>query len=86
MSGRQRHHLQQDRAAQLVAAWLNDADADVSNLTADAIGNGPEQAIYALAALVVAAVERLSVDTADRVEVLAELGAAAFGRSPKLNT
>jgi hypothetical protein len=84
MSERQTHKAQQDRVAQLVPAMLDGADADVSNLTAAAIEAGPEQAIYALASLVVAAVGRLSSTDVSDGDALVDLGLSAFGRPPRL--
>jgi hypothetical protein len=87
MTNSQRRQLeeQRDRVANIVASVLTDADADLFNLTDEALDAGAGQAVIELAKLAAASIERHATNDGTTLE--AELIASfveAFGRGPSI--
>jgi hypothetical protein len=84
-SERRRHEEQQDRVANVVAALLSEADADVYNWADEAALVDAMQAVYALAKLAAVSISREAVSTGESSsDVLRATCVEAFGRAPEL--
>ncbi len=84
-SEKQQHVEQMDRLANIVASVLSGSDADLSNWTDEAVRIDAHQAVYGLAKLAAASVERQAASTgAAPVEELVASFVAAFGHDPTI--